>query len=148
MYLSRLHRPRALTLIEFVVSIGIMAVTFSLGAAFIRYHQPSITLSASARELKGALQRARDYSLTRQNIFGIKFLVIENKYQIVTGVDVWEDITLPAMVQFYSVGPFANNTVRFNSSGAASEAGTIVLQSSDGQQKQIIISPSGYVRIE
>ncbi|OGY91240.1 MAG: hypothetical protein A3H70_05090 [Candidatus Komeilibacteria bacterium RIFCSPLOWO2_02_FULL_48_11] len=141
-------KTRGITLIEFMVSIGIIAITLSLGAAFIKFHQPSIKLSASAQELRSALQRTRDLSLTRQNVFGIKFLIIENKYQLVSGADVWENITLPSMVQFYSVGPFVGNTVTFSSAGAASEAGTIVLQNSDGRQKQIIVSPSGYVRIE
>jgi|GEM_PF-1956826 len=148
MFLRRLHRPRAITLIEFVVSIGIIAVTLSLGAAFIKYHQPSLKLSASARELRSALQRARDYSLTRQNVYGVKFFTIENKYQLLSGTDVLEDKPLPTMIQFYSIGSFTASTVTFNSAGAASEAGTIVLQNSDGVQKQVIVSPSGYVRIE
>lgn len=141
-------KTKGVTLIEFVVSIGIIAVTLSLGAAFIKYHQPTLKLSASARELRSALQRARDYSLTRQNTFGVKFLIVENKFQLVSGVDVWENFTLPPMIQFYSVGPFTANTVTFSSAGAAAEAGTIVLQNSDGKQKQVIVNPSGYVRIE
>lgn len=141
-------KTKGITLIELLVCIGIMAITLSLGAAFIKFHQPSLKLAASARELRSTLQRARDYSLTRQNVFGVKFLTIENKYQLVSGASPLEDITLPDMIQFYSLSPFTADTVIFNSSGAASEAGTIVLQNSDGKQKQIIISPSGYVRIE
>ena len=141
-------KTRGITLIEFMVSIGIIAITLSLGAAFIKFHQPSIKLSASAQELRSALQRARDFSLTQQNAFGVKFLIVENKYQLIRGVDVLENKELPAIIQFYSVGPFSNDTLTFSGAGAASEAGTIVLQNSDGRQKQIIVSPSGYVRIE
>lgn len=143
-----MRKAKGLTLIEFLVSIGVMAVTLSLGAAFVKFHQPGLKLSGSARELRSSLLRARDYSLTRQNDFGVKFLIADNKYQLTAGEVVLETVTLPAAVQFYSVGPFTGNVITFNNAGGASEAGSIVLQNSNGSRKQITVSPSGYVRIE
>lgn len=144
------NKNRALTLIEFMACVGILTVTLFLGAVFIKFHQPGLQLSASARELRGSIERTRDYSLTKQTPFAVKFLIVNNQYQIIRASDqaVLETITLPSKVQFYSVGPFSNDVVSFNSAGGASEAGAVVIQNSDNQQKQIIISPAGYVRIE
>ena len=141
----------AITLIELLVSIGVIMATIGMVATFIKYQKPNIELSGAANDLKSALNEARQLSLTTQSKHGVKFFLASNSYQILllSGASaVLASSTLPQNIEYESIGAWAGDTVSFNAAGGASAAGNIILQNSFNQTKQIIISPSGYVHIE
>lgn len=147
----KIYKTKAITLIELLVSIGILAVTVSLAATFIRFQKPNIELYQAARELRATLGAARGRALTNQQPYQVHFSIVSNQYELKeaagAGATV-QTVSLPAKVQFYNVGPFLNDAVIFNPAGAAEPAGTITLQNSNNKQTNIIISPAGYIRIE
>lgn len=145
------NKHKAITLIELLVSIGVIMATMGMVATFIKYQKPHIELSGAANDLKSALNQARALSLTTQAQHGVKFFLATNSYQILrlsSGEAVIASTTLPVNVEYESIGAFSGDTVSFNSAGGASSAGAIILQNSFNQTRQIIISPSGYVHIE
>lgn len=143
-------KTKAITLVELLVSLGILAVTISLAAVFIRFQKPNIELYQGARELRAALSSARERALTDQQHYKIHFTVPANQYELkaVSSGATLQTYTLPGSVQYYNVGPFLNDAIIFNPTGGAEQTGAVSLQNSDGQQKNIIISPAGYVKIE
>lgn len=145
------HKTKAITLVELLVSIGVVMATIGMVATFIKFQQPNLELSSAAHDLKGALNEARQLALTTQESHGVKFLLANNSYEIRRGNATPITLStaiLPVSVAYESIGAFTDNTVSFNAAGGAREAGTIILQNSLDQTKQIIISPSGYVHIE
>lgn len=145
------NKNKAITLIELLVSIGVIMATIGMVATFIKYQKPNIELSGAANNLKSALNQARALSLTTQSKHGVQFVLAANSYQILrlNGAPATvASSTLPLNVEYESIGAFPSDTVSFNAAGGASSAGTIILQNSFNYTKQIIISPSGYVYIE
>lgn len=145
------NKNKAITLIELLVSIGVVMTTIGMAATFIKYQKPNIELAGSASSLKNSLNEARQLALTTQIKHGVKFNLAEGNYQILRlagDITTLATSTLSLNVEYQSIGMFPANTVSFNSAGGASSAGAIVLQNSFNATKQIIISPSGYVHIE
>lgn len=145
------NKTKAITLIELLVSIGVIMATIGMVATFIKYQKPNIELSGAANDLKSALNQARALSLTTQAQHGVKFILATNSYQILrlsSPAATVASTTLPLNVEYESIGAFSGDTASFNSAGGASSAGAIILQNSFNQTKQVFISPSGYVHIE
>lgn len=145
-------RPQGLTLIELLVAIGILLLTVSLGAFFVKNQLPKLRLYAGAQELARTLERARRLTVSGQAPHGVKFSLADNNYLLLKLRPfplALATSTLPENVSFNSTTtPFTDNTAQFNSFGGAKESGTIILQNLDGQTKSVIINPSGYVRVE
>ncbi|MDP1709673.1 MAG: type II secretion system protein [Candidatus Komeilibacteria bacterium] len=147
----RKNKYQALTLIELLVAIGILGITISMAATFIKFQQPNLELSAAARDLRSTLQRARLLSLTTQINHGVLFLAAQNSYQTVRlapSPATLNTTVLPLSVQYITIDPFTANIASFNAAGAAAAAGTIVLRNTQNREKRIILNPSGYVSIE
>lgn len=146
------YHPKGLTVIELLVAIGILTLTVSLGALFLKAQLPGIRLYTAAHDLSATLNRARRLSVSEQIPYGVSFMLADKTYALVKFAPspvALATSTLPLSTGFYSTTtPFTNNTARFNSFGGAAEAGELVLQNDQNQTKKIIINPSGYVRVE
>lgn len=140
-------KNKAITLVELLVSIGILAVTISLVAVFIKYQQPRFALAAATHDLQTALNQARGRALSAQREHRVRFIIPANQYELIDGAAVLSTRTLPATTQFYSVGPFTDNTISFNPAGGASQSGLIIIQNSQGQSQTITIAPAGFIRV-
>jgi len=139
---------RAITLIETVVTLGVVSATIGMIAGFIKYHQPSITLNRAAGDVRATLNEARNLSLTSQTNHGVLFDVANESFYLMQNGNVLASTTLPTYVEFGLVGPFTNDTAIFNSAGAAAETGTVILQNTSGDTKSITINPSGFVTVQ
>src|SRR3989338_8744295 len=139
-------KKNGFSLIELIVVIGIVAVTSIMAAYLIKSYEPDIRLYTASRELKSRLQKARSLTLTTQTSHVLVFDQALNIYQLVKiqgAPQVLETYDLGSSVRFYDIGGFANNTVSFNSAGAASQSGILILENSENSHKDIQIKPSG-----
>lgn len=145
------NKNKAITLIELLVALGIMGLTTALGAMFLKFQQPGLQLSAAANSIRSALLAARGRTLAEQIVYGVYFDVNNDQFELqrlAAPPTVVQGETLPGLVKFYSAGQFSNNTAAFNTAGAPARSGSIILQNSDGAKKTIIISPSGFIKVQ
>jgi prepilin-type N-terminal cleavage/methylation domain-containing protein len=145
------NKLKALTLIELITVIAIIAVITSISAGFIKFYQPVIQLHTNARALKSNVEQARARTVAEQKSYGIVVDDIHNTYTLVLlsgGTTVVASYQLSDEISIASISSFSNNTIRFNTAGAALESGTIALQNSRGEQRTITINPSGYVQTD
>ncbi len=139
------------SLIELLVVIGIFTLIMGISLYFIREYEPKLQIYSQARDMRLDLQRAREFSLTTQIKHGIRFNQSNNSYELVkieSSVISIEVHELEHSISYKSITPFLDNIVSFNKAGAASEAGAVEIENSEGLTKIINISPSGYVRVE
>ena len=144
-------KKNGFTLIELIVVIGIVAVTSIMAAYLIKSYEPDVRLYTASRELKSRLDKARSLTLTTQQRHGVIFDSTNNLYQLAkfTAVtEILETYELGNQIDFFSIAGFAGDTVSFNSAGAASQAGDIILANNENLQKNISVKPSGYVAVE
>ena len=141
-----INKIQALTLIELLAVISIMGIMASITAGFIKFYQPTIQLIGASRTLKSNLETVRAKTVAEQQTYSIKFNTSENSYELKLLSSIISTIEFPDPVSFVSVGPFTNDTISFNKAGAASESGSIILTNTNGDQRIITISPSGYVQ--
>ncbi len=141
-------QPRAITLVEILVVLAVLGITFAMGATFIRYHTPSIALHQGASALRNDLQEARALALTYQHDYAVVFHIASSTYDIIQlepTLSVLKQQTLPEHIDFTMVGPFMDNMVRFNTAGAASESGNVQLVNTQGVTQTITIQPTGFI---
>lgn len=144
----RYKNLKAITLIEVVVSIAVMATTAFMGALFVKLHEPGINLHQGAGEIRSYLQEARSLSLTYQTRHGIYFNIASSTMDLIElngGTTIIKTIPLPERITFGIVGPFSGDVVSFNAAGAASESGMITITNTEGESKTITVNPSGYI---
>lgn len=142
------NKKRAITLIELLVCIGIMVVTLSLGVTFLKFQSPNINLHGETQKVRATLQRARNLTLTYQITYGVIFFQETGTYQLICynpNQTILETFTLAPGITFSALGPFTNNTVTFNTAGAVSQAGSVILTNTNNISKSVIINPSGYI---
>lgn len=150
---TRMHKnkTKAITLVELLVSIGVVVITLGMIATFIKFQEPRFALSAATHDLQTTLREARARTLTQQRQHQVRFIIATNQYELIDGQNppvIIFSRTLPVTTEFYSVGPFANNTISFNTAGAATESGMVVIQNNQGKTKTVIINPSGFIGID
>jgi Tfp pilus assembly protein FimT len=143
---------KAFTLVEILVSIGIIFLTVGMSATFIKNYAPNIKINSASRDLKNNIQRARSLSVSLQQEHGILFREANNSYDLIKLTQnppiIIESFALPDEITFDSVGNFLDDTVSFNFDGSASQSGIISIKNSNNKIKNININPSGYVSID
>jgi len=147
-----IKRLAAITLIEVLVSIGVIGMTLTMVAGFIKYQQPAMELSGSSNELRSALNEARGLTLTTQSVHGVHFIMEANQYEIIEqgsgAPTVLKTVMLPGAISYATVGPFTNDTILFNTAGAATESGAISIENTYGNSASVIVNPSGFISIQ
>ena len=146
-----MHSKRAaFTLLEFIVSFGIIALVAGLTAYTIRASGPSLTLRAAARALAADLRQASELASSAQIIHEVRFNAADGSYTLTragapeTTVKI---VTLNATLNFDAI-TIANDTAVFNTLGATGTPGNIVLINRNNQRSTVQLRPSGYVRIQ
>lgn len=142
---------KGFTLVELLVVIAIGAIIASIALGGIYVYQPYARLASVCRDLLTDIRYAQQLSVAGQGVFGVKFFVAENKYQLLrfAGSDTSQILekTLPQGVSFQGVSGFLDNEVRFNSYGAVSYGGVVSLGNSNGDVRGIDVGPSGFSKI-
>jgi prepilin-type N-terminal cleavage/methylation domain-containing protein len=145
------NKYRAITVIEMLVAISIIAILASFIYINLENYQPTIDLNGASRQLITDLRYAQELAVAQQVKHGIQFFVNEKKYQLIKygeSETIIKEVRLPDTVSFHLVEGLSLNRVRFNSYGAVEESGKVVLINDNSLQKTIYIRPSGFVESE
>ncbi|MFH1226245.1 MAG: GspH/FimT family pseudopilin [bacterium] len=138
------------SLIEILTVIGILAILAVIILSFLQQYQPTMKLRGEARELASEMRYAQQLTLTEQIIHLVRFFPADKKYQVIKAPagqneEVIKEITLQTPVIFKEI-TFTDNEVSFNSSGASSESGQVVLTNNE-KDITVEVKPSGYIKI-
>jgi len=127
--------------------IGIMAV---IGVPVFTRYQPNIKLNAEAKQLISDLRYAQQKTVSEQKIYYIEIDIPGKEYSIIkqeTPATPIKTIVLDPEITFQEVSDLTDNKVVFNSFGAVSEAGEIILANSQESIITINIKPSGHIQM-
>lgn len=141
-------RSKGFTLIEIVVAICIVSILAGFGFNLFYGSQPNLKLSGAARDMLTDLRYTQQMAISQQINCGIRFDDTENKYQIIRFSQPEETVKtvyLPAGIGYDSIS-FSNSQVKFNIYGAATEAGSVILDNLT-ETTEINVKPSGFVKI-
>lgn len=141
-------KNKGFTLIELVIIFSVIAIIIGVSVFAIKALRPTLQLSAAARDMLTNLRYTQQISVTEQDKYCIQFSVSGSTYNIFKcgGTVISSTKNLPPGITIKSV-TFTNNTTEYNPYGAVKESGTIILENSDGKEKQIDIAPSGFAKI-
>ena len=139
---------KGFTLVETLVVVAIGAIIASVVLAGLYVYQPYARLASVCRDLLSDIRYAQQLSVAGQGVFGVKFFVVENKYQLLkftaTSTSQIVEKNLPQGVSFQNITGFLDNEVRFNSYGAVSYGGVVSLVNANGDIRGIDVGPSGF----
>ena len=152
MKFNYLKKNKGFTLMELIVVCGIIALMSAISIPYLRKYQPSLKLSAESKELAGNLRLAQQLTITEQVPYQILFNFSGNSYSLLrliapSTTETISTINLDPEVAFQSITGLTGNLVQFNSYGAVSEAGDVILINTNGKTQSILIKPSGYVQV-
>jgi type IV fimbrial biogenesis protein FimT len=129
------------SLIELVVAVALAGILAAIALPSWNKLLPSYQLDSSARQFQSELHNIKMRAATENVGFQLVYANGAAAYTIQRDSAVLVTKPLPAGVIVTSAG-----TISFSPRGTAS-ANRIRLQSSDGMCKQIVVSPTGRVRI-
>ena len=137
-------------LTQLLVSIGIIALLSTLSIPFLRQYQTSFKLNSTAKELASDLRQAQQLTVSEQNVHYLQMDIINASYNIIKqdGVVIIKTVALDPTINFQTITGFDNNRVVFNSYGAVSQSGNIVLINPNNDTTTVEVKPSGYVRVQ
>lgn len=145
--------PRGFTLIEFLTTISIIIILVAIGIPAFKDYQPDLQLSGTVRSLVSDLRYAQQMAITEQIEYGIYFLPLDKKYEIIRCglvTTTIKTVSLPEEIKTFIIDQnFArnNNTVKYNPYGAVDVVGKITLENTKNTTSTIEVKPSGFVKI-
>ncbi|MFA6428307.1 MAG: prepilin-type N-terminal cleavage/methylation domain-containing protein [Candidatus Buchananbacteria bacterium] len=138
------------SLIEMVVLISIIGVVTMITMPLIQNYQPTLRLNTASRNLATDLRYAQQRTVTEQTNYQIAFDLPNRTYQVIkkaTG-QIIKTVTISNDLNWSINQPgFTNDRVEFVITGAALQAGQLVITNRQNRFLTIEIKPSGYVKI-
>ena len=139
------------TIFEVTVVVGIVVLVIISSLPAIRTAQINSTLKREGRSLLSDLRLAQQLTLGEQTTHLVKlFNTTPQKYQLIARLasdTIIKEHELNNKITWQDMGGFTNNEIIFTISGSAVEAGTIVLQNTNGLTTGLEVKPSGYVKV-
>ncbi|MFH0854278.1 MAG: prepilin-type N-terminal cleavage/methylation domain-containing protein [bacterium] len=142
--------PQGISLVELLISIGILGLIAAITIPQIRTSILNFTLSNAAKEIITDLRYVQQRTVSEQNFYYAQFIEQENKYLLIkesTG-EILKEKILPSEIIISISGNLTENEnkAKFNYFGAAIATGTITLVNTYANTILTIeIKPSGYV---
>ncbi|MDD4989804.1 MAG: prepilin-type N-terminal cleavage/methylation domain-containing protein [Candidatus Pacebacteria bacterium] len=140
------------TLIEILVAIGILTILSGMGWLALSNLQPSLKLSAVARDLTSDLRYSQQLAVTEQINYGVRFSSSTAQYYLDkfgTTTQTLFSKSLPSGISFCQITGLSDGEAAiFNPYGAVLLVGSVCLSNDKGQTKIIEIKPSGFVKIQ
>jgi len=149
--MRKINYQKGFSLVELLVVIGILMIMGAVIWPIANSFQPSLKLSAVARDLTVNLRSVQQKAVTEQVEYGLRFSLDANSYQVLKFGTTTQEIlnkALPVDVWLDQVSGFTNQEVIFNILGAVETAGTVVLKNTRQQSKTIEVRPSGFIKIQ
>ncbi|MBU1148865.1 GspH/FimT family pseudopilin [Patescibacteria group bacterium] len=151
-----MKKSNGFSLVEILIVLSIAIVLVLIGIPTTRQLIPSFELTSSTREIASQLRYAAQQAVTEQVNYLVKFDTVNDQYSLYRIPDPGqpeveeyiETKDLANSVDFQSITGLTDNEVRFNSAGAPSDSGQIVLENSQAKTKTVDIRPSGYVKTD
>jgi|GEM_PF-939966 len=146
----RLKKAAGFSLVQILIALGICAFLASLSAPAIKRLEPNLKLLADARQLASELRLAQQRTISEQQVYYVEINQPDRRYFLFrqdSPANPLKTTALDPKVSFQSITGFDNNRVVYNSYGAVSQAGQIVLASQTGKTYTINVKPSGYVQL-
>ena len=143
-------KQNGFSLIQLLTVIGIIAFMAALSVPAIRQYEPTIKLKAMARQLVSDLRYAQQLTVTQQKVHYVEIDIAGARYLLVKQENPTSPLKIVALeegIDFQTATGFDNNRVVFNSYGAVSQAGQIVLVNTQGNTYTVNVKPSGYVQL-
>lgn len=140
---------KGFTLLEFIVTFGIIALIAGISVSALRVSGPSLALRSATRALGTDLRQASELANSTQAIHEARFNRAENTYTLVrpgTPETVVKTVVLTSGVRIDEI-TIPSDTAIFNILGAAATPGLVTLINQNGQRMTVDLRPSGYVRI-
>lgn len=139
------------TVFEVMVVVGIFLIVILASWPSISTSQQGSLLRRETRTLLNDLRLAQQLTVGQQTTNLIKLIDSSpDKYQLISRTEtdtIIKEHLLNSKVSWQNMGGFTNNEIVFTLSGAAIQAGTIILQNTNGLTNDLEIKPSGYVKI-
>lgn len=138
-------KTNGFTLLELLLVLAIVAGVGSVLIIRLPVNAQSQALTQASTQLLSDLRDTRQAALSENTWYQIKFYSSANFYRITRqGVKV-RDVYLPSGVKFLN----QPSDLIFNASGTPSTGMTIMLGTSAGEQKRVIVAPvTGRIREE
>ncbi|MFA6551517.1 MAG: GspH/FimT family protein [Patescibacteria group bacterium] len=143
-------KQNGFSLIQLLTVIAIIAIMALISIPALRQYGPNIKLKAAARQIVSDLRYAQQLTVSQQKIHYVEIDVAGRRYTLAQESDPSNPLkttTLPDGINFQTVTDFDSNRVVFNSYGAVSQAGQIILTNDQGNTYTINVKPSGYVQL-
>ncbi len=146
---SRRNR-KGFTFLELVIVLALFGVILAIALPRL----PSLSrrqLETAARKMAGDLRLTRSEAISSGEICKVKFFVYGDCYLLIL-TEKNQSVHLPEGIHFSGLTTFLTENgvpfVHFNALGRPSGGGTAILQSQDGDERYIIVTPvTGRVRI-
>jgi len=144
---------QGVTLIELIVTIGIIGILTAVGAPTVSHFLPGIQLNGSARVLSTNLREAQERTITEQKPYSIRFSTTTspNYYQLIRidggSEEIIKKINLANNQTVSLQNTITNNQIVFSTDGGPSSNGQITL-TINGGNKIVSVSPAGFIKIE
>jgi len=152
MALSLKDNQKGTMLVNLLVVLGIVALMTTITIPYLRRYQPNLKLTANGREIASNLRLAQQLTITEQVPHLVFFDFSNDRYSILRlpsplATSTLLTVDLDSEVAFQQVNGLTGNMVRFNSYGAVSESGDVVLINTNSKIATINIKPSGYIQL-
>ncbi len=133
------------TLFELCVGVAIIGILTTLAIPSINRAQQSLGLDAAAHEVRSELHHARILAIMGNHDCRLR-VTSGTEYRIECETPEWVPISLREMRSGYSVS--ANNRPEFHPLGNVGPMASIIVSNKVGEQRRIIVSRSGRIRME
>lgn len=143
------HRTRpGFTAGEIAGVLAMMAILVTIAAPSFRSLQSRYVLGGAAKSLAGDLRYAQQLSVTQQQPYGVRIDPPSRSYTVVqlgSPEATVKSVTLDQSVAVDSPTGLDDDEVSFNSAGAPSNSGDVVLVHAGGTIATVSVRPSGFV---
>ena len=139
------RRHSGITLFEVCLSIAIIGIFAMMAVPSINRAQQSFGLTAIAHEVRTELHRARILAIVRNEDCRLH-VTSSIEYRVECQTPAWVPIQLYEMRTGYTVR--ANNRPEFHPLGNVGPMATITVSNAVGEERRIIVSRSGRIRME
>jgi len=153
-YYFVIRKRLAVSLYEFLIVFGIIAIITAISIPMIKNYTPSLKLSSSARATLAQLRQAQEEAITTQKQHLVRFFPAPTNpaiLQLIKKEDanetILETVTLDKDIMLVLDSSINNNQIIFSPDGGPSASGNITLNL-ESAFKIVNVSPAGVIKLQ